>query len=69
LLKTRLNCSCRQPSGVEPAYKATKRELSAIRKGEADIERGEYVTLTDLLRDLDPHRRKGAAKAARKIPR
>ena len=32
-----------------PTYKPTKAELAAIRKGEAEIACGEYVTLTDLL--------------------
>ena len=39
-----------------PTYKPTKAELAAIRKGEAEIARGECVTLTELLHDLD-HRR------------
>ena len=51
------------------AYKPTKAELAAIRKGEAEIARGEYVPLTDLLHDLDRHRRKGSTKRARKISR
>jgi predicted transcriptional regulator len=42
----------------QPTYKPTKAELAAIRKGEAEIARGQYVTLTDPLRDLDRHRRK-----------
>jgi len=41
-------------NAVEPAtYKATKAEIVAIRKGEAQVARGEYVTLTDLLHGLD----------------
>jgi predicted transcriptional regulator len=52
-----------------PTYKPTKAELAAIRKGEAEIARGEYVTLTDLLHDLDPPRRKSGTKAVRKVPR
>jgi predicted transcriptional regulator len=39
-----------------PTYKPTKAELAAIRKGEVEIARGEFVTLTELLHDLD-HRR------------
>ncbi|HEV2199279.1 MAG TPA: hypothetical protein VGR73_05630 [Bryobacteraceae bacterium] len=31
-----------------PDYKPTKAELTAIRKGEAAIARGDYVSLTDL---------------------
>jgi predicted transcriptional regulator len=48
--------------------KATKAELAAIRKGEAQIARGEYVTLTDVLHGLDHPRRKSGAKTANKIP-
>jgi bifunctional DNA-binding transcriptional regulator/antitoxin component of YhaV-PrlF toxin-antitoxin module len=33
--------------------KTTKAELAAIRKGEAEIARGEYVTLVELLHGLD----------------
>jgi predicted transcriptional regulator len=50
-------------------YKPTKAEWAAIRKGEAEIARGEYITLTDLLHDLDHQRRKGRSKTARKTPR
>jgi bifunctional DNA-binding transcriptional regulator/antitoxin component of YhaV-PrlF toxin-antitoxin module len=53
----------------EPAYKPTKAEAAAIRKGEAEIARGEFVTLNDLLNDLDHRRRKGGAKAAQKNSR
>ena len=52
-----------------PAYEPSKTELVAIRKGEAEIARGEYVTLRDLLHELDRPRRKRGAKAARKAPR
>ena len=52
-----------------PTYKATKAELAAIRKGEAEIARGEYVTLTGLLHGLEHPRRKGGAKATRKVSR
>jgi len=41
-----------------PAYRPTKSELVAIQKGEAEIARGEYVTLTNFLHDLDRHPRK-----------
>ena len=50
-------------------YKPTKAELAAIRKGEAEIARGEFVTMTELLHDLDHRRRKGGTKTARKISR
>jgi hypothetical protein len=53
---------------VGPAtYKPTKSELAAIHKGEVEIARGDYVTLTDFLHDLDRPDRKGRAKSARKI--
>ncbi|HLF88685.1 MAG TPA: hypothetical protein VI451_07075 [Anaerolineales bacterium] len=50
-----------------PTYKPTKAELAAIRKGEAEIARGEFVTLRELLQDMDRRRRKGGTKAARKV--
>jgi AbrB family looped-hinge helix DNA binding protein len=50
-----------------PTYKPTKSELTAIQKGEAQIARGEYVSLTDFLHNVDRHRRKGRGKATRKI--
>jgi predicted transcriptional regulator len=56
-------------TALEPAYKPTKAEAAAIRKGEAEIARGEFVTLKDLLHDLDHRRRKGGAKAAQKNSR
>jgi predicted transcriptional regulator len=52
-----------------PTYKPTKAELAAIRKGEAEIARGEYVTLTDFLHDLDRPSRKSGTKIVRKVPR
>jgi len=54
---------------VEHTYKPTKSELAAIKKGEAEIARGEYVPLSELLHDLDSGRRKGGAKATRKTSR
>ena len=53
----------------QPAYRPTKAELSAIRKGEAAIASGEYVTLTELSNDLDRTRRKASAKTTRKVSR
>jgi bifunctional DNA-binding transcriptional regulator/antitoxin component of YhaV-PrlF toxin-antitoxin module len=56
-------------TAVSPStYKPTKAELSAIRKGEAEAARGEYVTLAELLDDLEG-RRKGGTKTARKVSR
>ena len=52
-----------------PAYEPSKTEMAAIRRGEAEIARGEYVTLRDILHDLDRPRRKRGAKTARKAPR
>ena len=52
-----------------PTYKPTKAELAAIRKGEAEIARGECVAATELLHDLDRHRGKSGAKTTRKVSR
>jgi hypothetical protein len=38
------------PTGT---YKPTKGELAAIRRGEAAIARGEYVSLTEFLRKTE----------------
>jgi hypothetical protein len=48
-------------------YKPTKAELVAIRRGEAAIARGEYVSLNEFLHELDSPRRKSGAKTARKV--
>ena len=40
-------------------------ELEAIAQGEAAIARGEYVTLEELLHDLDIGRREGGTKKSR----
>ena len=53
----------------QPTYKPTKAELAAIHKGEAEIALGEFVTLPDLIHELDRRRRKGGAKGTRKAPR
>jgi antitoxin component of MazEF toxin-antitoxin module len=52
-----------------PAYKPTKAELTAIRKGEAAIARGESVSLTDFLHGVDRNRRKAGTKTNRKVSR
>jgi predicted transcriptional regulator len=52
-----------------PTYKATRAELATIRKGEAEIARGEYVTLTEVLNGLDHPRRKSRTKTTNTIPR
>ena len=54
---------------LEPTYKPTKAEAAAIRKGEAEIARGEVVTLNELLHDLDHFRRKGGSKTTPKNSR
>jgi len=41
----------------EPPYKPTKSELAAINKGEAQIARGRFVALPELLHELDSNRR------------
>ena len=54
---------------VGASYKASRSELAAIRKGEQEIARGEFITLTDLLHDLDRNRRQVRAKRTRKVAR
>jgi predicted transcriptional regulator len=52
----------------EPRYKPTKAELAAIKKGEAQIARGRFVALPELLHELDPpeaRRRAEQVEAAR----
>jgi predicted transcriptional regulator len=53
----------------EPRYKPTKAELAAIRKGEAQITRGRFVVLPELLHELDSHRRGSGSKTTRKVSR
>ncbi len=48
------------------SYVPNKAELSAIRKGRAEIGRGQYRTLQELLHDLDNPHRKAGRKTARK---
>lgn len=52
-----------------PAYQPTKAERAAIRKGEAAIARGEYVSLTEFLHEVDRPRRKTSTAATRKVSR
>jgi predicted transcriptional regulator len=47
-----------------PVVAASKSELAAIRRGRAQIRRGEYVTLDQLLDDLEVTRRKTRRKTA-----
>jgi bifunctional DNA-binding transcriptional regulator/antitoxin component of YhaV-PrlF toxin-antitoxin module len=53
----------------QPGYKPTRSEMAAIRKGEAAIARGESVSLTDFLHDLDRNRRTTGANTSRKVSR
>jgi predicted transcriptional regulator len=50
-------------------YTPTKAELSAIRKGRAEIKRGQYVSLEQFLHDLDAPSRKARSKGVRKSSR
>ncbi|HEV1287643.1 MAG TPA: hypothetical protein VNU44_20130 [Bryobacteraceae bacterium] len=53
----------------ERTYKPTKAELAAIKKGEAEIARGDFLTLAEFLHEMDLSRRKVGVKAGRKAPR
>lgn len=48
-------------------YKPTKTELAAIRRGEAALARGEHVSLSEFLHEMDRPGRKSSAKATRKV--
>ena len=50
-------------------YTPTKAELAGIRRGRAEIRRGQSVTLQQLLHDLDTHPRKASGKRVRKSSR
>ena len=47
-----------------PVVAASKSELEAIRRGRAQIRRGEYLTLDELLYGMDTPRRKTSRKTA-----
>ena len=51
------------------SYKPTKSDLLTIRKGRAEIRRGQYAALQEPLHDLDHPHRKTGRKAARKSSR
>ena len=51
------------------SYAPTKAELAAIRRGRAEIKRGNYVTLERLLHDVDTEPRQASAKRIRKSTR
>ena len=50
-----------------PVYSPTKAERAAIRKGRAEIRRGEYVTLSQLHDDLATARQQKRKKTTRKV--
>ena len=58
-----------QVAPKERTYKPTKAELAAMRKGEAEIARGEFLTLAEFLHEMDLSRRKVGVKAGRKASR
>ena len=50
-----------------PTGKATPAELAAIHRGREAFKRGEYVTLTDLVNELEPAGHQTRPKKSRKI--
>lgn len=52
-----------------PVVVPTKSELAAIERGRAEIKAGNYVTLDQLIHDLDSTDRKARRKGARKTSR
>ena len=50
-----------------PVVEVNTKDLAAIRRGEKEIERGEYVTLDELEHDLATQDRKKRAKKYRKV--
>jgi predicted transcriptional regulator len=52
-----------------PEYTATKSELTAIRRGRAEIKRGNFVTLDQLKHDLESANRRPRKKSSRKVSR
>jgi bifunctional DNA-binding transcriptional regulator/antitoxin component of YhaV-PrlF toxin-antitoxin module len=49
----------------QPTYKPTKAELTAIRKGEAAIARGDSTSITDFIDEMDRSLRKTGTKTTR----
>jgi predicted transcriptional regulator len=66
--KVRVAAAAGRGAVRDPGYKPTTAELAAIRRGEAAIARGEFVTLPQLLHELDRSRRRARAKTDRKVP-
>jgi predicted transcriptional regulator len=52
-----------------PIYTPTKLETGAIRKGRAEMKRGQFVTLEQLRHEMDPKHGKAGAKNTRKSSR
>jgi metal-responsive CopG/Arc/MetJ family transcriptional regulator len=52
-----------------PIYSPTKMEAAAISKGRAEIKRGQFVGLEQLLHEMDVERRKTGPKGTRKVSR
>jgi predicted transcriptional regulator len=46
-------------------YKPTKWELAAMRRGEAEFARGEFLTLAEFLHEMRLNRRKALRKKAK----
>ena|ERR1700730_16618437 len=55
--------------GRYAVYTPTKGELAAIRRGRAEIKRGEFVTLDQLKHDLESANRQPRKKGSRKVSR
>ncbi|MBZ5538777.1 MAG: ribbon-helix-helix protein, CopG family [Acidobacteriia bacterium] len=51
-----------------PVEAPTKAEVAAIRRGRAEIRRGQYITLEQLKHELATANRKERAKKPRKLP-
>lgn len=52
-----------------PEDDATPEEIEAIKRGRSEIDRGEFVTLDQLIHDLDTDRRAKRAKRTRTATR
>ncbi len=52
-----------------PVVEASKAELAGIRRGRAEIRRGQYVTLEQLADELGTPHRKARSKSSRQDPR
>lgn len=52
-----------------PTETPTKAELAAIRRGRAEIQNGQYLTLEQLKHELATTNRKARAKTSRKLSR